>query len=190
MKNLLLISDKLPNLSKEVFDNYKKPILIASSVFGSVLIGGLIVRKIYVKKINDLVDETRKREDEKKIKLQAADLNRSLNQLNFKEQQSNSLPTTPSTVEPNSTGLSFLVQTKPQSNSLPLDRVSLNSHFVGRINRKRNLNSLCSYQLNLQIDNPIELIIFGNEYVKRALKILEDVKSRNKGMVVFNLIKF
>ena len=183
MKNLLLIPEKLTKelLSKETIDNYRKPVIIISSVFGSILIGTLVIRKIYFKKINDLVNETRRRENEKQIKLQL-DANKSISQIK-EQQQSNSLPTTPlASNELNSSGLSILVDKKQQQQTNSLDRISLNSHFIGRTGRRRNLNSLCSYQLNLQIDNPIELIIFGNEYVKRALKILEDVKTRNKGL--------
>ena len=191
MRNLFvlpnkLMPDKLPELlSKETIENYKKPAIIVGSVFGSILVGTLVIRKIYVSKINELVDETTRRENEKKIKVQS-DANKSVSSITFSKDLSNSLPTTPaaSSREPNSPGLSILVDKK--SGSLPFDRISLNSHFIGRnVNRKRNLNSLCSYQLNLQIDNPVELIIFSNEYVKRALKIFEDVKSRNKGKFVF-----
>lgn len=195
MRNLFVLPEKLiPDkyselLSKETIENYKKPAIIVGSVFGSLLVGTLVIRKIYVNKINDLVDETTRRENEKQIKVQS-DANKSVSSITFSKDVSNSLPTTPaSSREPNSPGLSILVDKK--SGSLPFDRISLNSHFIGRnVNRKRNLNSLCSYQLNLQIDNPVELIIFSNEYVKRALKILEDVKSRNKGKCLWIMKAF
>lgn len=189
MRNLFALPEKLipDRLSKELFskdviESYRKPAIIVGSVVGSIFVGTLVVRKIYFNKINDLVDETQRREDERNIKVRS-DAIKQIGSVREQHGQSSSVPNTPMSDEPRSPGLSILVDQKSQqSNSLSLDRTSLNSHFTRR--KPRNLNSLCSYQLNLQIDNPVELIIFSNEYVKRALKLLEDIKSRNKGMIL------
>ena len=182
MRSLFALPDKLiPDrlskelLSKDAFESYKKPAIIVGSVVGSILVGTLVVRKIYFNKINDLVDETRRREDERNLKVQS-DATKPIRAIKETHGHSSSMPNTPNTDEPHSPGLSILLDKKPQS--ISTDGTSVLSHLS---RRRRPLNSVCSYQLNLQINTPVELIIFSNDYVKRALKVLEDVKSRNKG---------
>lgn len=183
MRNLFALPEKLlPDrlsrglLSNDVIENYKKPVIIVGTVVGSIVVGTLVVRNIYFNKINDLVEETRRRENERAIKVQS-DAAKPIG-LVREQQQSNSVPNTPN--EPRSPGLSVLMdQISQQGNSLSVDRVSLNSHLARR--KPRNMNSICSHQMNVEIDHPVELVMFSTHYVKRALKLLEDLKARNRG---------
>lgn len=175
-----LLPDRLSKglLSNDTIENYKKPVIIIGGVVGTLVVGTLVVRKIYFNKINELVDETQRRENERAIKVQS-DAAKPIG-LVREQQQSSSVPTTPN--EPRSPGLSVLMDQKgQQSNSLStIDRVSLNSHLTRR-GKPRNLNSICSHQMNVEIDHPVELVMFSTHYVKRALKLLEDLRARNRG---------
>lgn len=176
--------------------NWRKLAFISTSLVFTFFLGRYVARKYYVKNISKvLTDETAKHDQARREKINRAGDQHPLflpetpadsdtEKDNLGSQKiSFSDPSTPSN---HPSGLAQLVESSKAS----YRGTSLSELSSGRLStRRRVASSLASTQINLSLRSPEELVIFGNEYIKRALKIWDATKNRIKGTVAFNKIK-
>jgi hypothetical protein len=195
------VQSKLSSQLTDVFGaQWRRWTLVSAALVGTVLIGRYVAQKYYVESISkvlkdendrhelarldkngrpiDTIEEEAEDAEEVRRPSESSKVDESGNTQNAPK-VSRSEPPTPSN-QPS--GLAMLSDTyRPTLRGSSL--CDLSGGIARMPPRRRAAPSLASTQINMSLQSPEELIMFGNEYVKRALKIWDDTRTRIQGEI-------
>lgn len=180
-------------LDEYIGPQWKKWTLITAGVTGTLLIGRYVAQKYYVESISKVLKTENERHEQARLEKSEKSIDSTNEDASIEaktvtssalvssSKSSLSEPTTPINQPSGLAMLSEINRTGNRGTSL----CDLNSNIARLPSRRRAVPSLASTQINMSLQTPEELIMFGNEYVKRALKIWDDTRNRITGKSTF-----
>lgn len=157
--------------------------LITAGVVGTVFIGRYVAQKYYVESISKVLKDENDRHElirKEKTGMEPPDTRSGTDGgpetgAEIGSKPSRSEPATPLN-QPSGLAMLSDINRPALRGSSMCDMVS--GSYTRVPPRRRAVPSLASTQINMSLQTPEELILFGNEYVKRALKIWMDTRDR------------